>query len=401
MAIPLVTPQVNTLSPENAPTYPGDAALERRIEQAILWNSATLVYAAENLLDDKYHLGGHTATPASTSTLFLVGLLHHFRAKDHIYYQGHASPWIYGFHYLTGKLSLQELQSFRRLGGLPSYPHPFLRPDLWENATVSMGLAPLFGIFQAKFERYLQTALHYEDAGQRIWVSLGDGESEEPEVLGCARVAARHDLDRLCFLVNVNHQSLDGPVQGGGSVIRELEGAFSGMGWNVVKLLWGEKWDRFLAADRSGATIEWLNRVNDGTLLASIGLPAEKARDVLLQAGLPKPLADLSPSELQTLMRDRGGHSAPKIHQAMLAAESCKGRPTVILAQTIKGYRIPGGEARYPNHKLIPTKQQLEEMAKDFTLAVDLRELEPRAPGTPLRNPFYRFDHAAPEFSYL
>lgn len=401
MSTPLLTPQINTLAA--AAGYPGDMALEKRLEETTLWNSAAMVHAAEYLQPEKLNLGGHTATPASMSTIFLVGLLHHFREKDHIYYQGHSTPWLYAFQYLLGRITEEQMLRFRRLGGLPSYPHPFLLPELWDNATVSMGLSPLFGIYQAKFERFLQTALGYKGNDVRVWVTIGDGECEEPEVLGCARVAARHDLDHLCFIININHQSLDGPVQGNGSVIRELEAAFAGMGWNTIKLLWGEKWDRLLAQDKDGRVVEWLNQVNDGTLLASIGLPAARAKEVLMSRdqALPPVLAALSAEDLQALMRDRGGHCPPKIHQAMRAAENCQGKPSVILAQTIKGYRIPGGEARYPNHKLIPSREQMMQMAQDFELPVDLGQLEPSQQDQTPRRPFYRPDPNAPEMTYL
>ena len=401
MAIPLLTPQINSLKADSKFNI-ANLELEKRIEEAILWNSAAIVHAAEFLQSKKYSLGGHTATPASASTLFLVGLLHHFRQKDHVYYQGHSSPWVYGLLYLLGKLQKEDLQSFRRLGGIPSYPHPFLLPDVWENATVSMGLAPLFGIYQAKFEKYLETALNYQNNDVRIWVTVGDGECEEPEALGCARVAERYDLDNLCFIVNINHQSLDGPVQGNGSVIRELESAFHGMGWKVIKVLWGEKWDEILSQDKDGSITEWLNQINDGTLLASIGLSAERSKEVLLETtSLPKRLAEMSAEELQGLMRDRGGHSIPKVHQAMCEIEKTKGQPSIILAQTIKGYKIPGGEARYPNHKLIPSKEQMVEMAKNFSLDIDFKELEPRDENEPPRNPFFRFPVGSPELNYL
>ena len=265
------TPYVNTIPLEQQPPYPGDRKIERRIKSLIRWNAMAMVVRANK----KYPgLGGHISTYASAATLYEVGFNHFFRGKgegfdgDQIFFQGHASPGIYARAFLEGRLNVAKLENFRRElakgGGLSSYPHPWLMPDFWEFPTVSMGLAPITAIYQARFNRYLEDRGLKDTKNQRVWAFLGDGETDEPETLGAIDLAAREKLSNLNFVINCNLQRLDGPVRGNGKIVQELERIFRGAGWNVIKVLWGSDWDPLISGDKTGLLIERMNEYVDG-----------------------------------------------------------------------------------------------------------------------------------------
>ncbi len=267
------TPYINTIPAERQPTFPGSREIERRIKSIIRWNAMAMVVRANR---EEHGVGGHISTYASAATLLEIGFNHFFHGKDGdfhgdiIYFQGHASPGIYARAYLEGRLSAEHLQNFRREikshhHGLASYPHPWLMPDFWEYPTVSMGLGPIQAIYQARFMNYLRDRNLNEEAG-RVWCFLGDGEMDEPESLGAITLASREKLDNLIFVVNCNLQRLDGPVRGNGKIIQELEAAFKGAGWNVIKLIWGGEWDALLAKDETGLLVSRMNELVDGEL---------------------------------------------------------------------------------------------------------------------------------------
>src|SRR6201997_813150 len=265
------TPYANTIPARLEPLFPGNQELERRIKSLIRWNALAMVVRANRV---EHNIGGHISTYASAATLYEVGFNHFFRARtdefegDTIYFQGHASPRIYARAFLEGRLSAQKLENFRRElkpgGGLSSYPHPWLMPDFWEFPTVSMGLSPLMAIYQARFNRYLHDRGIKDTSDQRVWCFVGDGETDEPETLGSITLAAREGLDNLIFVINCNLQRLDGPVRGNGKIIQELEAAFRGAGWNVIKVIWGSDWDPLLERDTTGLLRKRMGEVVDG-----------------------------------------------------------------------------------------------------------------------------------------
>src|SRR5579883_1230824 len=259
------TPYVNTIPADMEPWFPGDEYMERRIRAYIRWNAAVMVTRANQRSEG---IGGHLSTYASSAALYEVGFNHFFRGKDdgsagdQVYFQGHAAPGIYARAFLEGRLGEEDLDRFRQeIGGrgLSSYPHPRLMPDFWEFPTVSMGLSPLCAIYQARFNRYLLNRQICDTSGSRVWCFIGDGEVDEPETLGGLSLAAREGLDNLIFVVNCNLQRLDGPVRGNGKIIQELEATFRGAGWNVIKVIWGSKWDELLAADVDGVLLNKMN----------------------------------------------------------------------------------------------------------------------------------------------
>ncbi|MEK7861167.1 MAG: pyruvate dehydrogenase (acetyl-transferring), homodimeric type, partial [Chloroflexota bacterium] len=265
------TRYINTISPEQEPSFPGDEEMEHRIRRMIRWNAVAMVLRANH---HSPGIGGHLATYASAATLYEVGFNHFFRGKDdgqsgdQIFFQGHAAPGIYARAFLEGRFTAEQLDHFRREvvpgQGLSSYPHPRLMPDFWEFPTVSMGLGPLTAIYQARFDRYLQHRGITDTSASRVWCFLGDGECDEPESLGALHVAAREGLDNLTFVVNCNLQRLDGPVRGNGKIVQELEAVFRGSGWNVIKVLWGREWDDLLARDVEGVLVNKMNEWLDG-----------------------------------------------------------------------------------------------------------------------------------------
>ena len=353
------TRYINTISPEQEPAFPGDEAMERRIRRLIRWNAVAMVLRANNQYAG---IGGHLATYASAATLYEVGFNHFFRGKDggasgdQIFYQGHAAPGIYARAFLEGRLSVDQLDHFRRETvpgqGLSSYPHPRLMPEFWEFPTVSMGLGPISAIYQARYNRYLHNRGLLDTSTSRVWAFMGDGESDEPESLGALHVAAREGLDNLTFVVNCNLQRLDGPVRGNGKIIQELESAFRGAGWNVIKVIWGREWDELLARDVDGLLVQQMNETLDGEFQKFSVAGGAYIREHFFgpDPRLGKLVEHLSDDELAKLRR--GGHDYRKVYAAFKAATEHTGAPTVILAHTVKGWTLgPGVEARNITHQ--------------------------------------------------
>jgi pyruvate dehydrogenase E1 component len=353
------TRYINTISPEQEPSFPGDEELERRIRRLIRWNAVAMVLRANNRFSG---IGGHLATYASAATLYEVGFNHFFRGKggdgsgDQIYYQGHAAPGIYARAFLEGRLTVDQLDHFRRETvpgeGLSSYPHPRLMPDFWEFPTVSMGLGPISAIYQARYNRYLHNRGLLDTSGSRVWAFLGDGESDEPESLGALHLAAREGLDNLTFVVNCNLQRLDGPVRGNGKIIQELEAVFRGSGWNVIKVIWGREWDDLLARDIDGLLVQKMNDTLDGEFQKFSVTGGAYIREHFFgpDPRLRKLVDHLSDDDLSKLRR--GGHDYRKVYAAYKAAVEHGGAPTVILAHTVKGWTLgPGVEARNITHQ--------------------------------------------------
>ena len=363
VAIPssMNTPYVNTIAVHNEPYFPGDEVIERRYRSWNRWNAAVMVTRAQR---PGIGVGGHISSYASVATLYEVGLNHFFRGKDHpgggdqVYFQGHASPGVYARGFLEGRLSEHQLDGFRQElshpgGGLPSYPHPRLAPDLWEFPTVSMGLGPSGAIYQAWTNRYLHNRGIKDTSQQDVWAFLGDGEMDEPESRGLIHLAAQQNLDNLTFVVNCNLQRLDGPVRGNGKIIQELEAEFRGAGWNVIKVIWGREWDVLLNADKDRALVHLMNITPDGdfqTYRAENGAFIREhffGRDPRTKALVEK----MTDDEIWALKR--GGHDYRKIYAAYKSAREHTGQPTVILAHTIKGYGLGSGFAgRNATHQM-------------------------------------------------
>src|SRR5437763_276525 len=317
------TPYVNTIRPEEEVAYPGDRAMERRIKSLIRWNAMAMV-----VRQNKYDagIGGHISTYASLATLLEVGFNHFFHAKygdqpgDLIYFQGHASPGVYGRAFLEGRLSEEHLKNFRHelreTPGLSSYPHPWLMPDFWNFPTVSMGLGPINAIYQARFMRYLENRGIIKPTPRHVWAFLGDGEMDEPESMGSLTLASREKLDNLIFVINCNLQRLDGPVRGNGKVIQELEAAFRGAGWNVLKVIWGSDWDALLERDTTGLLRQRLGEVVDGEFQTYVTKDGAYIRQHFL--GKYPELLDLVShlSDEEVFKLRRGGHDPRKVYNA-------------------------------------------------------------------------------------
>jgi pyruvate dehydrogenase E1 component len=353
------TPYVNTIPAAEEPFFPGDEDLERRIRAFIRWNAAVMVVKANKHADG---IGGHLATFASSAALYEVGFNHFFRGKDggqpgdHVYFQGHAAPGIYARAFLEGRLTEDQLDHFRReVGGrgLPSYPHPRLMPEFWEYPTVSMGLGPIASIYHARFNRYLLHRRIEDTSASRVWAFLGDGECDEPETLGSISLAAREGLDNLIWVVNCNLQRLDGPVRGNGKIIQELEAVFRGAGWNVIKVVWGSKWDELLAKDVDGVLLEKMNTTVDGEFQRYAVEPGSYTREHFFgpDPRLTRMVEHLSDEDIRNL--PRGGHDYRKLYAAYKAATEQEGAPTVILAKTVKGWTLgPDVEGRNATHQI-------------------------------------------------
>jgi len=349
------TAYTNTIPLSEQPPYPGDLALEERITALVRWNALAMVVRANR---EHPELGGHIATYASAADLFEVGLNHFFRAGqdgDLVYFQPHSSTGIYARAYLEGRLSEEHLMRYRqetRGGGLSSYPHPWLMPDFWQFPNASMGLGPINAIYQARFMRYLEDRGIRPASDRKVWAFVGDGEMDEPESLAGLSLAARERLDNLIFVVNCNLQRLDGPVRGNGSIIQELEGLFTGAGWNVIKLLWGSDWDALFARDKEGILLKRLHETVDGELQKYAATDGRFNREHFFNKypELQALVADLSDADIDRLRR--GGHDPLKIHSTYHAAMRSRGRPTVILAQTKKGYGMgQWGEGKMTAHQ--------------------------------------------------
>ncbi|MGH9072599.1 MAG: pyruvate dehydrogenase (acetyl-transferring), homodimeric type, partial [Acidimicrobiales bacterium] len=399
------TPYINTIPPEAEPWFPGDEYMERRIRAYIRWNAALMVTRANHRASG---IGGHLATYASSASLYEVGFNHFFRGKDdgtagdQVYFQGHASPGIYARAYLEGRLSEAQLDNFRMEvggGGLSSYPHPRNMPDFWEFPTVSMGLGPISAIYQARFNRYLLHRQLADTSASRVWCFVGDGEVDEPETLGALSVAARERLDNLTFVINCNLQRLDGPVRGNGKIIQELEAALRGAGWNVIKVVWGSKWDPLLARDTDGVLVNKMTTTVDGEFQKYATESGAYIREHFFgpDPRLRRMVEHLSDEELQAL--PRGGHDYRKLYAAYKAATEHEGAPTAILAKTVKGWTLgPEIEARNATH-------QIKKMTKDQLRTLrDRLYLEEEIPDQALLGdeaPYYRPAEGSEAHEYL
>ena len=351
------TAYINTIPSGKEERSSGDHAIEHRIRSYVRWNAMAMVLRANR----DTNVGGHIASFASAATLYDVGYNHFWHAPssehggDLIYVQGHSSPGIYAYAFLMGKLSTQQLDNFRQEtggNGLPSYPHPWLMPDFWQFPTVSMGLGPLMAIYQARFMKYLGSRNLVETTGRKVWAFMGDGEMDEPESLGAITLASRENLDNLIFVINCNLQRLDGPVRGNGKIIQELEAAFRGAGWNVIKVIWGSYWDPLLAKDTKGLLQQRMMECVDGeyqTFKARDGAYVRK-HFFGKYPELLEMVANMSDDDIWRL--NRGGHDPHKVYAAYAAAVKHQGQPTVILAKTIKGYGMgESGEAQNITHQ--------------------------------------------------
>ncbi|MCF8050947.1 MAG: pyruvate dehydrogenase (acetyl-transferring), homodimeric type [Desulfobacterales bacterium] len=396
------TPYVNTIPVGEQAVFPGSREIERRIKSIVRWNAMAMVVRANR---EKPGIGGHISTYASCATLFEVGFNHFFRAPnaghpgDIVYFQGHAAPGVYARAFLEGRLEEKDLAHFRQElqpgGGLPSYPHPHLMSEFWQLPTVSMGLSPIMAIYQARFNHYLEDRGIKEPDDQKVWAFLGDGELDEPESLGAITLASREQLDNLIFVVNCNLQRLDGPVRGNGKIIQELEAAFKGAGWNVIKVIWGEDWDPLLAKDEEGLLVSRMEEVPDGQFqLYSVAGGDFIRKDFFGKyPELEKMVIHYTDEQLYKLRR--GGHDPQKVYAAYHAAVNHKGSPTVILAKTIKGYGLgEAGEGRNVTHQQKKlNEQELRQFRSRFGIPISDADIK--------ETPFYRPAEDSEEMKYL
>jgi len=397
----ITTPFKNTIAPENERSMPGDLFMERRIRSLIRWNAMAMVMRAN---DNEDGLGGHISSFSSSATLYDVGMNHFFRGTanghpgDLVFFQGHSAPGMYARSYLEGHINESQLENFRREvdgNGLSSYPHPWLMPDYWQFPTVSMGLGPLQAIYQAHVMKYQQKRGLVDHQDRKIWCFMGDGECDEPESLGAIGLAGREKLGNLHFVINCNLQRLDGPVRGNGKIIQELEGVFRGAGWNVIKVVWGRKWDPLFDRDKSGKLQQIMNDVCDGELQNCKFNGGAYTREHFFGKS-PETLdlvKDLSDDDIMYL--NRGGHDPYKVYAAYAAACEETERPTVILAMTVKGYGTSeAGEASNETHSLkkLDTKS-LKAFRDRFGVPISDKDLKDV--------PFYRPPEDSPEMRYM
>jgi pyruvate dehydrogenase E1 component len=395
------TPYINTIPADEQVLMPGSPDVERRIKSLVRWNAAAMVVRANKAEEG---IGGHISTFASSATLYEVAFNHFFRGHDDgdgdiIFFQGHGAPGIYARAYLEGRIDEKHLENFRRElnpgGGLSSYPHPWLMPDFWEFPTVSMGLGPLMAIYQARFTRYLEDRGLRPQSKGKVWAFLGDGETDEPEALGAITLPAREKLDNLIFVINCNLQRLDGPVRGNGQIIQELEAAFRGAGWNVIKVLWGREWDPILAKDRDGLLVKRMGEIVDGQYQKYAVSDGAYVREHFWGADprLLDMVKHLSDDQLKKMTL--GGHDPVKVYNAYKAAMDHKGAPTVILARTIKGYGLgEAGEGKNITHQ---QKKMNEEELRAFRTRFGI----PIADTDIAKTPFYRPAEDSIEVRYM
>jgi pyruvate dehydrogenase E1 component len=404
------TDYINTIPPEREPWFPGDEEVERRIRAFIRWNAAVMVSSANR---KGLEVGGHIATYQSSASLYEVGFNHFFRGHDHpgggdqVYIQGHASPGIYARAFLEGRLGEEQLHRFRQEvqhgpgAGLSSYPHPRLMPDFWEFPTVSMGLTGINSIYQARFNRYLHNRGVKDTSQQRVWAFLGDGEMAEPESLGAIGLAAREELDNLTWVINCNLQQLDGPVTGNGKIIQELEANFRGAGWNVIKVVWGREWDALLARDVDGVLVNKMNSTPDGQFQTYATESGDYIRENFFggDSRLRAMVEHMTDTQIEKL--PRGGHDYRKVYAAFDAATRNNGQPTVILAQTIKGWTIDALEGKNATHQMKKlTPADLKKFRDRLYLPISDRDLEDsyeRTGGAP----FFHPGDTSPEIEYM
>ena len=400
-----LTDYMNTIPPEKEPKFPGDEFLERRIRAYIRWNAAIMVHRAQR---PGVGVGGHISTFASSAALYEVGFNHFFKGKDHpgggdqIFFQGHASPGMYARAFLEGRLSEHQLDGFRQElshsgGGLSSYPHPRLMPEFWEFPTVSMGLGPINSVYQARFNRYLHNRGIKDTSQQQVWAFLGDGEMDEPESVSALTLAARENLDNLTYVINCNLQRLDGPVRGNGKIIQELEALFTGAGWNVIKVVWGREWDPLFAMDNEGALVELMNKTPDGDFQTYKAENGKFVRDNFFgrDPRTAAMVANWSDDDIWNLKR--GGHDYQKLYAAYQSAMNHKGRPTVILAKTIKGWTLGSHfEGRNATHQMKKLKMDdLQALRDRLYLDIPDEKLDEKLP------PYFHPGKESPEYQYM
>jgi len=396
------TPYVNTIPASQEPEYPGNRELERRIKSIMRWNAMAMVVKANSTTN----VGGHIASFASSATLYEVAQNHFFRGAtadfpgDQVYFQGHAAPGMYARAYMEGRLQDKDLQNFRQEladgGGLSSYPHPYLMPEFWQFPTVSMGLGPISSLYQARFNRYLQArGLTNWKSEPKVWAFLGDGESDEPESLGAITLAARENLDNIIWVINCNLQRLDGPVRGNGKIIQELEGIFTGAGWNVIKVIWGTEWDDIIKRDKSGLLLKRMDECVDGDYQKYVVEPGSYTRKHFFgkYQELLELVTHLTDEQISKLLR--GGHDVRKMYAAYKAATEHKGQPTVILAKTVKGYGLgEAGEGKNISHQ---QKKMNEKELREFRRRFDI----PISDDVIADTPFFRPAPDSEESKYL
>jgi pyruvate dehydrogenase E1 component len=395
------TAYCNTIPTDAEPNVPGDSQIEQRIRALIRWNAMAMVVRAQKIDSS---LGGHIGTFASSATLYDVGFNHFWRGKKHacggdlIYIQGHVSPGIYARSFLTGDISQSQLENFRRETsgkGLSSYPHPWLMPDYWQFPTVSMGLGPLQAVYQARFMRYLENRGLIEKSDRKIWCFCGDGEMDEPESTAGLSLAAREKLDNLIFVINCNLQRLDGPVRGNSKVVQEFEALFRGAGWNVIKVLWGSGWDPLFAADKSGKLLQRMEEAVDGDYQNYKAKGGAYTREHFFgkYPETAKLVENMSDKDIWRL--NRGGHDPKKVYAAYLEAYNTKGKPTVILAKTVKGYGLgSAGEAQNTAHNTKKLNAEELRIFRDrFHIPIKDEDIE--------NVPFYNPGEHSPEIKYL
>ena len=397
------TPYLNTVSVEDEKGIPGDQNIEHRIRAFVRWNAAAIVLRAGK---KDLELGGHIASFQSAATMYEVGFNHFWKAKgegeegDLVFFQGHVSPGIYARAFVEGRLTEDQLNNFRQEvdgHGLPSYPHPHLLPDFWQFPTVSMGLGPIMAIYQARFLKYLESRGLAKTKGRKVWCFCGDGEMDEPESQGAIALAAREGLDNLIFVINCNLQRLDGPVRGNGKIIQELEGNFAGAGWNVVKVIWGRRWDRLLAKDKDGILRKRMEECLDGDYQTYKSKDGAYVREHFFNTPELKALvADMTDDEIWAL--NRGGHDPQKVYNAYdRAANHADGKPTVILAKTIKGYGMgASGEGQNVAHQ---AKKMDKASLKQFRDRFDIPVTDEQIDSGDL--PYLTFAPDSEEYKYL
>ncbi|OFE18722.1 pyruvate dehydrogenase (acetyl-transferring), homodimeric type [Humibacillus sp. DSM 29435] len=408
-AEPVTTDYVNTIPADQEPDFPGDEDLERKYRRLLRWNAAVLVHRAQR---PDISVGGHISTYAGASTLYEVGLNHFFRGPDHpgggdqVFFQGHASPGMYARAYLEGRLSEEDLDGFRQEKSkaphaLPSYPHPRMMPDFWQFPTVSMGIGPMNAIYQAQLNRYLTGRGIKDTSDQHVWAFLGDGEMDEPESRGLLQLAANDKLDNLTFVINCNLQRLDGPVRGNGKIVQELEGFFRGAGWNVVKVLWGREWDTLLEKDAGRDLVRVMNETVDGDYQTYKGESGAYIREHFFGRtdATAKLVEDLTDDQIWNLKR--GGHDYNKVYAAYHAATAgnTTGRPTVVLAKTVKGYGLGANfEARNATHQM---KKLTAADLKAFRDLLHIPISDEQIDADPYNVPYYKPADDSPEIQYL
>ncbi|MGL4418629.1 MAG: pyruvate dehydrogenase (acetyl-transferring), homodimeric type, partial [Plesiomonas shigelloides] len=395
------TDYINTIPASEQPAYPGNHELERRIRSAIRWNAImTVLRASKKDLD----LGGHMASFQSSATIYDVAFNHFFRARneqdggDLVFFQGHISPGIYARAFIEGRLTEEQLNNFRQEvdgKGVSSYPHPKLMPEFWQFPTVSMGLGPINAIYQARFLKYLNDRGLKNTTEQTVYAFLGDGEMDEPESKGALTFAAREKLDNLCYVINCNLQRLDGPVVGNGKIVQELEGLFRGAGWEVIKVIWGSKWDELLKKDTSGKLLQLMNETVDGDYQTLKSKDGAYVREHFFNkypetAALVK---DMTDDEIWAL--NRGGHDPEKVFAAFQKAKQTKGKPVVILAKTIKGYGMgDAAEGKNIAHSVKKLDMDSVKQFRDrFNINLSDEETE--------KLPYIKFPEGSEEYNYL